>query len=38
MPPMDFFSASINMILIIVLFGIFYFVLKSKKDKGDEEQ
>ncbi len=38
MPPLDFFSASINMILIIVLFGLFYFVLKSKKKSDDREQ
>ncbi len=38
MPPIDFLSASINMILIIVLFGLFYFVLRSKKKKGDQEQ
>ena len=39
MPPnLDTSSTGLNMILLLVLFGIFFFVLKSKKgdDKGEK--
>ena len=39
MPPnLDTTSTSINMVLLIVLFAVAFFVLKSKKSDKDEEK
>ncbi len=31
MPPMDFTSTSINIVLMVVILGLAFFVLKGKK-------
>jgi len=38
MPPnLDTSSTGLNILLLVVLFGIFFFVLRSKKEDKDDQ-
>jgi len=38
LPNLDVTSTTMNMVLLLIIFGVAFYILKSKKTDKDEEQ